>query len=141
MDALQSLHDALLSELNPEIWSTDTAKSILFLIFGFGMTVFVFKTLKKAICWWIGLIFFMEIMHFVAFQTVFGMQFPLLQEVFKYDVLSMLAQVCVGTKLCSILLYARAFLEATIGAAVTAIYNFGVGLIEYMKAYTPFFNY
>lgn len=138
MDVLQSLHDSLLGELNPEIWSSDSARSLLFLIFGFGVSVFLIKKLKNAVCWWLGLIAFMEIMHFIALQTAVGTQFPILQEIFKYDVLSMIAQLFVGTKVCDVLLYIRAFLEATIGTAVTLIWQGVCWLFDYIKTYTPF---
>lgn len=138
MGYLQEIQDVLLKNINPDIFSTDYAKSVLFFLFGIGIAVFVFRTLKKAICWWLGLIFFMEIMHFIAFQTIFGTQYPILQELFKYDVLSMLAQIFVGTKLCEWILYARAFLEATVGTAVMMLYHFLLWLIDYIKVYTPF---
>lgn len=141
MEILKDIHDSLLGDLNPNILSSDSARSLLFLIFGFGVAVFLMRTLKRAVCWWIGLILFMEIMHFAALQTVLGVKFPILVSIFRYDVLSMLAQLCVGTKLCDILLYIRAFLEATIGTAIMYIYYFMMWFIDYLKEYTPFFRW
>ena len=59
--------------------------------------------------------------------------FPICQTLFKYDVFSMFAQLCVGTKLCDIILYIRALLEGTIGSAVMIIWNFVVYFWDFMK--------
>ena len=56
MEILKDIHDSLLGDLNPNILSSDSARSLLFLIFGFGVAVFLMRTLKRAVCWWIGLI-------------------------------------------------------------------------------------
>lgn len=140
MDVVIDLHDKLLKNLNPEILSDDSLRAVLFLILGFGVSVFLIRACKKVVCWWVGLIVFIEIMHFIAFRTPLGADYSILQTLFKYDVLSMLAQCFVGTPICHVLLYIRAFLEGAITIAVICIYQFFVWLIDYLKNYTPFFS-
>lgn len=124
IEVFQNLHDTFLQELNPEIFSTDSFRSLAFLILGFGVMFFCMRTFKRAIQWWIGLILFVEMMYFIAFGTQVGVNFPFLQNIFKYDVFQMMAQLCVGTKVCDVILYIRAFLQGTITVCVTVIWNF-----------------
>lgn len=140
MEILKDVHDTLFQNLNPNILSMDSVRSIIFLLLGFGISVFCIRTLKNAVQWWIGLILFIEIMHVIAFQTPVGEYAPIIQVIFKYDTLSMIAQLCVGTKVCDGILYVRAFLEAVIGTAVTCIWNWFWLLIDYLKHFTPFMS-
>lgn len=128
IEVLRDLHDTLLQELNPEILSNDSVRSILFLLLGFGVMVFCIRTLKRAVQWWLGLILFIEVMYFIAFGTSVGNVLPFLKTVFKYDVFQMLAQLCVGTKVCDVVLYIRAFLQSVIVICVTVIWQFLCGL-------------
>lgn len=132
-EMLTELHDAALSQLNPSVLSSDSFRAMIYLLLGIGISVFFIKKLRGIVSWWIGLTLFVEIMHFITYQTPLGTMFPICQTLFKYDVFSMFAQLCVGTKLCDIILYIRALLEGTIGSAVMIIWNFVVYFWNFMK--------
>lgn len=140
MELLQETYQKLFESLNPNILSLDSVRSVIFLLLLFGGTVWMIKISKRAVSWWIGLILFLEIMHFIAIGTPIGEHVQLLKALFKQDVLSMLAQLCVGTKACTVLLYIRAFLESVITMAVTCIWHAFWLLIRYLKTYTPFLS-
>ena len=97
-EMLTELHDAALSQLNPSVLSSDSFRAMIYLLFGIGISVFFIKKLRGIVSWWIGLTLFVEIMHFITYQTPLGTMFPICQTLFKYDVFSMFAQLCVGAR-------------------------------------------
>lgn len=56
----------------------------------------------------LGYILFWEICHLIVFQTGVGNAVPFLKFIFRYTVLSALAQLCVGTPIADGLLWAQA---------------------------------
>ncbi len=108
---------ALGDSLNQTIFSTDSIYGILFILFIIVSVVMLSKSLWKLIGTWVGVILLLEIMHLLAFQTELGVMFPQLTVIFKYQVIVMLAQLCVGTPVSEWLLMVQAFLDSTIGVA------------------------
>ena len=62
-----------------------------------------------------------EIGHIAAFYSSVGIWAPVLKEIFKYDVFTALAQLCVGTPLADALLYTQAWLIAVMDRVVSFI--------------------
>lgn len=82
------------------------------------------------------MIVFVEIMYFISFGTAVGDMLPFLKTIFKYDVFQMIAQLCVGTKVCDVILYIRAFLQSVITVCVTAICGGVKWLWDWIMHYT-----
>lgn len=69
----------------------------------------------------IGFILLIEIGHIAAFYSSVGVWAPVLKEIFKYDVFTALAQLCVGTPIADALLYTQAWLIAVMERVVTFV--------------------
>ena len=111
---VDSIKQALENTLNGNILSTDSIYGILIIV---GIAWLVYRGIKKAtssLSSILGFILLLEIGHIVAFSTALGSDIPLLQQIFKYDVLTALAQLCVGTKVSDFLLYVQAYLTGVL---------------------------
>lgn len=76
-----------------------------------------------------------EILHVFAMSRL-GSQVPVLQSIFQYDVLQSLAQLCVGTPVCSVLLYVQVFINHTFGLAfdmVVLLWDLIKPVFEFVK--------
>lgn len=112
----------LQGELNPEIFTWDSIQGVVVLLVLIGIGVCFAKKITRFFFYGFMYVIFMEIMHVFALSEI-GSQFPVLQTIFRYNVLQSLAQLCVGTPVSDILLYIQVFINNTFGMAFTMVFE------------------
>lgn len=112
----------LQGELNPEIFTWDSMQGVVVLLVLIGIGVCFAKKITRFFFYGFMYVIFMEIMHVFALSEI-GSQFPVLQTIFRYNVLQSLAQLCVGTPVSDILLYIQVFINNTFGMAFTMVFE------------------
>lgn len=112
----------LQGELNPEIFTWDSMQGVIVLLVLIGIGVCFAKKITRFFFYGFMYVIFMEIMHVFALSEI-GSQFPVLQTIFRYNVLQSLAQLCVGTPVSDILLYIQVFINNTFGMAFTMVFE------------------
>lgn len=110
--SVSDVKNSIESSLNQSPFTPDSIYGIVILII-LGIAIYrgVKKTLSSPIRV-IGLIFLLEIGHILAFSTSLGTSWPFMKVIFKYDVLTAVAQLFVGTKVADGLLWVQAWLNA-----------------------------
>lgn len=98
--------------------------AVVILFFLFRM----FKHTTSSVAGLISFIFLAEVGHIVAFQSDLGIQYPVLQQIFKYDILTALAQLCVGTKAADVLLWIQAYITSLVDVVISTV----KGLLNYV---------
>lgn len=107
-DAISSFKDNLETTLNSSAFSTDSVEGWILIVIMIMLAHSVWKKASKAIIWcFLGIIFF-QIMYILAGTGL--NEIILLKKVFKYDVLTAVAQCFRGTPICSVLLWFDSFL-------------------------------
>ena len=108
-DILVALKDEFANTLNSSAFTSDSIEGWIIIL----VTLFlIYELSHKAVKftgWLIGLIFFFQIGHWLSFTGLNDI-IPL-DVVFKYDVLTAVAQCFVGTRICDWLLYANSFIH------------------------------
>lgn len=112
----------LQGELNPDIFTWNSMQGVLVLLVLIGIGVCFAKKITRFFFYGFMYVIFMEIMHVFALSEI-GSQFPVLQTIFRYNVLQSLAQLCVGTPVSDILLYIQVFINNTFGMAFTMVFE------------------
>ena len=113
MTEVENLANTLKSTLNPSAWTTDSLYGIIILVLIVWFVIRLIRGVTRSIgsiLSILGLIFILEVGHILAFNSTVGMEYPVLKDIFKYDVLTAIAQLFVGTKVCDFLLSAQAWL-------------------------------
>lgn len=119
-----AIKDELSSLLNTSALSTDSIEGWLVI---FLIAFLIYNLSKKAIRfvgWSITCIFFIQICHWLSL-TGFNDVIPL-STIFKYDILTSIAQCFVGSRLCDILLYLNAFIRMVcfeLWSVISGFYN------------------
>ena len=109
--SVEQVKSTLESTLNPEILTMDSIYGILIVIGIVWLIIRGFKKVTSSFGSIIGFILFLYFAYILAFNTDMGIWFPTLKTIFKYDVLTALAQLCVGTPVANVLLYIQAWLN------------------------------
>lgn len=112
----------LSESLNPKILSLDSIYGIVMLLLFILGVVFCCRSIKYLFVL-VGTFVFLQLGHVIACSTQIGMDLPFLQVLFKYDVFTALAQLCVGTPLGDGLLWLQAYLNSIVGSAIGLIYD------------------
>ncbi len=107
----------LQDELNPSVFTWNSVEGVLLILFLAGLGLCFANKLRKFLMTGFMLVVFIELCHIFAMSSV-GSNIPVLQTIFAYDVIQSLAQLCVGTPLCTFFLYLQAFLNNTFGQAI-----------------------
>lgn len=107
-DTISAFKDKLETTLNSSAFSTDSVEGWILIVIMIMLAHSVWKKASKAIVWcFLGIIFF-QIMYILG-STGLNEVIPL-RNVFKYDVLTAVAQCFKGTPICSFLLWFDSFL-------------------------------
>ena len=124
LEFLKKLFDitALQDALNPSIFTWNSLEGILVILFIVGIVLHFGKKVKNIIMSGFMFMIFLEMMHILAMSSV-GDRFTILQTIFAYDTIQSLAQLCVGTPICTLLLYLQAFLNNTFGQAIEVMWQ------------------
>jgi hypothetical protein len=130
---VERLKDTLQSTVNSSAWSSDSLYGVIILLLIGWILIKFAKNVTRSIGSIIGLIILLEVGHMLAFNSSVGTDYPILQEIFKYDVLTALAKLCEGTKISEFLLSARVWLSQVIdkvaGYLSTAV-NMGIDFFK-----------
>lgn len=106
---ITDIKDQLINILNPNAWDLDSTEGIITLV----LTVFLIYTIKekawKFVTWCVGGLLLVQIFYLLG-TTPIDNYIPF-SAIFKYDILTSLAQLCVGTKLSDGLLWIAAWLR------------------------------
>lgn len=132
VENVSDVFNGLKDSLNASAFSVDSVYGVIVLLLAVFLSIKICKSLRKSIMWWIGLVLFLEIMHVLAFSTVLGTWIPATQVIFKYDVLTMFAQWCVGTKVSEFLLLLQAYISTIVGGAFATIFHWFELLFGFM---------
>lgn len=130
---VDKVKESLEATLNSNVISTDSLYGIIILLVVIYIIVRLIRKTLSSPGWLIGFIFLVEIGHILAYSTDLGTWIPVLQSIFKYDVLTALAQLCVGTKVSDVLLSIQAWLTAVIGGSFRMAF-------AYIKDFFDFLN-
>lgn len=134
MEVVSELKDALEATLNSEILSPDSIYGLVIIAVIAFLVVRGIKKVTNSIGSIIGFVLLLEIGHVCAFNTTLGAQAPILQTIFKYDVFTALAQLCVGTPVASFLLYIQAWLNAVMQRVVESVAAVGQFIMNYIES-------
>lgn len=110
MNEVEKLKDALKDTLNPSALTTDSLYGIIIIVLIAWIIIKFAKSVTRSIGSIICLILVLEVGHLLAFNSTMGNEYPILKEIFKYDVLTAIAQLFVGTGFGDFLLSAQAWL-------------------------------
>lgn len=107
--SIAGIKQALEQLLNKHPISADSIEGWI-LIFLIAFIVWnIYRKALKFVGWSCAVIFFMQVCYFLG-MTSFNEILPL-NAIFKYDVLTAIAQTCVGTPVCNILLQINATIQ------------------------------
>jgi hypothetical protein len=95
--------------LNPSALTLDSIEGIITLLLILFLVKSIFEKSIKLISWCIAGILLIQIGYWLSFTGI--NDYIPLSSVFKYDILSSIAQLFVGTKVCDVILYINAFLK------------------------------
>lgn len=134
-DAIQAAKEEMASVLNSSAFSTDSIEGWILIILILCLIYGIWKRAVKAINWSICVILFCQIMYGLSLTGINNLV-PL-NRIFKFDVVTAIAQCFAGTKLCDILLYFNSSLLVicqrlwdTVGGFLTNIRDW---LVNYFK--------
>lgn len=122
MDGVQEAFVSLKESISDSIWTGNSVYGIVILFLFVLFAALCCKSIKYAF-YLLGTFVFLELMHILAFATPIGTDLPFLQVLFKYDVFTALAQLCVGTPLSDDLLWMQAYLNTIVGTAAGLLYG------------------
>lgn len=134
MDMVGEMKTALEATLNSEIMSPDSLYGIIIVLIIGWLVVRGIKNVTNSIGSILAFILFLEIGHVCAFSTTLGTQAPILQTIFKYDVLTALAQLCVGTKISEFLIYIQAWMNAVMQRVVDTVGEVAKLVMQYIES-------
>lgn len=121
---VESVKQMLESTLNSSAFSTDSLYGLLIILVVAYLVVRGIRKVTSSIGSILGFILFLEIAHILAFNSSLGQWAPITQEIFKYDVFTALAQLCVGTPIADALLYLQAWLNTVMATVVDWVMYF-----------------
>lgn len=109
-----------LSQLSDTVFSTASIEGIVIIALICWLIFGVARKMKHLVGWILGVIFVFEVGHLVAYSSL-GNWVPELRTLFKYDVLTAVAQLFVGTPVCEWILYIQSFLSSGISRCADLI--------------------
>lgn len=133
MDLVGDMKTALEATLSSDVMTPDSIYGLIIVAVIAWLVVRGVKHVTNSIGSIVGFILFLEIGHVCAFNTTLGAQAPVLQTIFKYDVLTALAQLCVGTPVSQFLLYVQAWMNSVmqrVVETVAEVMKLAMGYIE-----------
>lgn len=125
-ETIVSIKDRLMESLNPSAFSLNSIPGIICVILIITLIYGLYKKATKAVSWFLSILLVYEAFYCLSL-TGFNDLVPL-SKVFKYDVLTAIAQLFVGTPICTGLLYVVAF----ISALMSKIWDLCAGLVHGM---------
>ena len=117
--------------LNPSALTLDSVEGVLVLILILFMLHSFSEKMFKVASWCFAGILIIQIGYYLSF-TGLNEYIPF-SSIFKYDIMTSLAQLCVGTKLSDIILYASAVLQTILNAAAKYLSEWLGIIIDYLK--------
>lgn len=119
--SVEGVKGVLEGTLNESVLTPNSIYGIVIIIVIAYLIIHGIRKVTSSIGSIIGFILLIEIGHIAAFYSSVGIWAPVLKEIFKYDVFTALAQLCVGTPIADALLYTQAWLIAVMDRVVSFI--------------------
>lgn len=136
MESLLNSKEQLLNTLTDSPFTWNSVYGVLVILFLVGLVFMAVKKVGHAVLWGFSVMLFVQIMHIIAFSpevtAVVPEVIPILQTIFKYEPITALAQLCVGTKLSEWLVMLQVFLNRTIGEAVEVVLIYGTMVVQHI---------
>lgn len=128
-----AVKSGLESMLSSDVFTTNSLYGVVILAVVVFLVIKFIHNLAKCFAFIVKFLLFWTVMHILAFETPIGSAFPVIQTVFKLDVLTSIAQLFVGTPVSGFLLWIQAYLVAVIGGAFRVIWAAVLVCYENMK--------
>ena len=119
--SVENLKGVLEGTLNDSVLTPNSIYGIVILVVIVYLIIHGIRKVTSSIGSIISFILLIEIGHICAFYSSLGVWVPVLRDIFKYDVFTALAQLCIGTPIADALLYTQAWLIAVMDKVVTFI--------------------
>ena len=119
--SVEGVKGVLEGTLNESVLTPNSIYGIVIIVVIAYLIIHGIRKVTSSIGSIIGFILLIEIGHIAAFYSSVGIWAPVLKEIFKYDVFTALAQLCVGTPIADALLYTQAWLIAVMDRVVSFI--------------------
>lgn len=129
-----SVKSGLEELLLPDLFTPNSLYGVLILAVVVFLLFRFLHSIRKCISFIVRFLLFWTLMHILAFETGIGDTFPVLQTVFKLDVLTAIAQLFVNTPVADFLLWVQAYLVSVIGGAFRVIWTAVLICFEQLKA-------
>lgn len=114
------IKNMLADTLNPSVFSWDSAEGVVVTILCVVIVYRITKNLGSFVGWLLGALFLIQLGYVLGFTTL-NNYIPF-SEIFKFDVITAMAQLFAGTPVCDALLYVSAFINF-IGKVVTETFE------------------
>ncbi len=114
------IKDMLAGLLNPSAFTLDSAEGVVVTVLAVVIVYRVTKNLGDFVGWLIGALFLIQLGYVLGF-TVLNNYIPF-SSIFKFDVITAMAQLFAGTPICDALLYVSAFINF-LGKVVTEAFE------------------
>lgn len=108
-ELFQSIKDELMSLLNPSAFTIDSLEGILLIGLIIYMIYHMTKKTKRIIKFCLEIMLALQIGYWLSFTSINNI--INLRSIFKYDIITAIAQVFVETKLCDILISLNAVIK------------------------------
>jgi hypothetical protein len=109
LDMMMEIKNDLMGLLNTSAFTSDSIEGVVVLLLSLLLVYSLIIKVGPFTDWLIGFIFMIQIGYWLSF-TGLNRMIPL-NMIFKYDVLTAVAQCFVGTGFCDMLLYINAFIR------------------------------
>lgn len=108
-EGIRQIKDGLAAMLNPSIFSWDSAEGVIVTVIAIVIIYKITKNMADFVGWLIGALFLIQLCHVLGF-TVLNDYFPF-RDLFRYDVLTAIAQLFVGTPIADGILWVSGFVN------------------------------
>ncbi len=109
LEHIIALKEDFANMLNPSAFTTDSIEGWIIILLCLFLIYEISQKAVKFVGWLICVIFLFQICHWLSY-TGLNKIVPF-STIFKYDILTAVAQCFVGTKFCDLLLYANSFIH------------------------------
>ena len=131
LETINAFKDELMCLLNTKAFSTDSIEGwIIILLLGF-IAWNIYRKALDFVCWSAAVILLFQVFYYLG-KTGFNDIIPL-ATVFKYDVLTSLAQCFAGTIICDVILWINAAIHTICASLWTTICEYWNSFVHWYK--------
>lgn len=128
------IHEQLTKMLSDSPFTVNSLYGLLILAIIVCLVIKLFHNIGKCIRFVLSFLILWELMHVIVTRTELGAWIPFLGNLFKFDVLTAFAQMCVGTPVATGLLWLQTYLNTVVGGAFSTIVHAIVVFFRWLDA-------